>query len=74
MRSPMIFKVVGGLLLTVSVLMIGGWLVFVPWATEAPYQFVLSWGEKGTGPGQFHDPTGIAIANGDHTGRWRGQV
>jgi hypothetical protein len=30
---------------------------------EPGYQFVATWGEKGNGPGEFHDPTGIAVTN-----------
>ncbi|NQV82836.1 MAG: 6-bladed beta-propeller [Rhodospirillales bacterium] len=38
-----------------------GWWVFVPAAQQAPYAFVSAWGQKGEGPGQFRDPTGIAV-------------
>lgn len=38
------------------------WLTFVPSAKEPGYVFVASWGAKGSAPGQFHDPTGIAIS------------
>jgi len=48
----------------VAALMVVGWLLFVPMAREAPYVFVSSWGEKGSGPGQFLDPTGIAVSGG----------
>ena len=41
---------------------LAGWLAFVPGAKEPGYRFISGWGEKGTGPGQFNDPTGIAIA------------
>jgi len=31
------------------------------WNQEAPYTQVMAWGEKGDQPGQFNDPTGIAV-------------
>jgi len=46
-------------------LVVLGWLAFVPMAKEAPYVFVASWGEKGSGPGQFNEPTGIAVSGGE---------
>ncbi len=52
-------------LLSVAFVVIGlivGWLIFVPFAKEPGYDFVTSWGIKGHGPGQFDDPTGIAVA------------
>lgn len=36
------------------------WLLWIPSAQEPPYGFIQSWGETGTNPGQFRDPTGIA--------------
>ncbi len=29
------------------------------------YTFVAAWGKPGSGPGQFHDPTGVAVAHGE---------
>jgi len=29
--------------------------------SEKEYRFVATWGEKGSGPGKFNDPTGIAV-------------
>ncbi|MGQ0741068.1 MAG: NHL repeat-containing protein [Alphaproteobacteria bacterium] len=46
---------------SVAALVAMAWFAAVPSATEPAYQFVSAWGEKGTGPGQFHDPTGIAV-------------
>lgn len=42
-----------------------GWWAFVPPLQEPAYVFVSAWGEKGTGPGQFQDPTGIAVNDGE---------
>ena len=53
-----LLKVFGGLLLFLTVLLVGGWLAFVPWSKEPGYAFVTAWGEKGSGPGQFNADTG----------------
>jgi len=42
-----------------------GWLVLVPSRKEAPYVLSGAWGEAGEGPGQFRDPTGVALAGGE---------
>ncbi len=55
-----------GIILAAAVmLLVAGWLAFVPWAKEPGYVFVAAWGEKGPGPGQFNDPTGVAVAGGE---------
>lgn len=33
----------------------------INWNQEPPYELVQSWGTKGDAPGQFNDPTGIAV-------------
>jgi len=43
------------------VLIVAGWLIFVPSASGPGYEMVSAWGRPGSGPGQFNDPTGIAI-------------
>ncbi|MBL4865602.1 MAG: hypothetical protein JKY67_04415 [Pseudomonadales bacterium] len=48
-----------GLLLGGVMLMV--WLLWIPSEQEPPYRFTLDWGGKGSNPGQFHDPTGIAV-------------
>lgn len=50
------------ILILLVVLLAVGWLVFIPSTREPPYTFVSAWGEKGDAPGQFKDPTGIAVA------------
>ncbi|MDK8462327.1 NHL repeat-containing protein [Marinobacter sp. SS13-12] len=35
----------------------------INWNQEPPYAPVHSWGEKGSGPGQLDDPTGIAVTD-----------
>ena len=47
------------LVLSFSLLASCAWF---PEAKEPPYALVKSWGEKGSGPGQFDEPTGIAVA------------
>jgi DNA-binding beta-propeller fold protein YncE len=44
---------------------VAGCVAFFPSAKEPGYEFVAAWGEKGDGPGQFNDPTGIAVADGE---------
>lgn len=33
----------------------------INWNQEPPYELTQHWGEKGSGPGQFNDPTGIVV-------------
>ncbi len=47
--------------LGLSVLLAGG-AAWFPSAREPAYVFVKAWGEPGTEPGQFRDPTGIAVS------------
>lgn len=56
------FRIIGGILVGVLVLVVIGWVAFVPTAKEAPYEFVVAWGVQGSAPGEFNDPTGIAVA------------
>jgi len=65
MKAATVLRMVRYIVIVVAALVAGGWLVFVPSAKEPPYQFVTTWGEKGNGPGQFDDPTGIAVAGGE---------
>lgn len=51
--------VLGALALLTAALV---WLFFVPAAQQPPYRLEASWGGPGAGPGQFHDPNGIAVA------------
>ncbi len=65
MKRKMVLRIAGGLALFLAVVVVAGWLAFVPWAREPGYVFVTAWGGKGDGPGQFNDPTGIAVAGGE---------
>ncbi len=47
--------------LVLAGLVFAAWFAFVPFPKEPGYRFVASWGQPGSAPGQFHDPTGIAI-------------
>lgn len=48
-----------------AIVVLCGWLAFVPSAKVPPYRFVAAWGGKGDVPGQFNDPTGIAVAGSE---------
>ncbi len=65
MRSLPILRILAGFGIFLLALLVGGWLAFVPWAKEPAYEFVMSWGAKGDAPGQFKDPTGIAVWGGE---------
>ena len=65
MRRAAIFRILGGAVIVLALLSGAGWLAFVPSAREPAYVFVDAWGGKGSGPGQFDDPTGIAVAHGE---------
>ena len=62
MKYRRIIKWIGGIAGVAVILLVSGWLAFVPSAQEPPYSFVKAWGGPGSGPGQFNDPTGIAVA------------
>ena len=56
----MLLKILAGLLVLLAVTV---WLVWMPAAKEPAYGFVTAWGEQGAAPGQFNDPTGIAVTD-----------
>ncbi|MCH7864755.1 MAG: 6-bladed beta-propeller, partial [Proteobacteria bacterium] len=60
-----LLKVLGGLLLFLVMSLVAGWLAFVPWSKEPGFEFLMAWGGPGSGPGQFNDPTGIAVAGSE---------
>jgi len=41
------------------------YIVWMPKPQESPYLLVKTWGGKGENPGQFNEPTGIAIAGNE---------
>jgi len=45
-----------------AILVVTVYLVWMPEAVEEPYKLVNTWGDKGQKPGQFNEPTGIAVA------------
>ena len=65
MKRRFVLRLAGVLALFVVAVLVGGWLAFVPGAKERGYEFVAAWGGKGAGPGEFHDPTGIAVTGGE---------
>lgn len=53
-----------GLLVLVAFAIALAWMGgAINWNQEPPYKLVHSWGGKGSGPGQFNDPTGIAVSD-----------
>lgn len=56
--------VLGGLVVAIAIFVGVGYFVWVPHAQEPPYTLVKTWGHKGTAPGEFRDPNGIAVADG----------
>lgn len=65
MRHRTLWRATGAVFAVAAVLLIVAWLAFVPSAREPRYEFVKSWGGRGSGPGQFHDPTGVAVADAE---------
>jgi len=60
-----VLKYAGGLIAFLAILVAAAWLLWMPSAKEPGYVFVMDWGGKGSGLGQFHDPTGIAVSDGE---------
>lgn len=76
-----------GLLLSIITFVV--WILWIPSAQEPSYIFASVWGEQGFDPGQFRDPTGIAVTADevfvsdarnsriqvfDHEGRFKRQI
>ena len=62
MQAKQAAKLAGYVLLGLLAATLAGAFVFIPRSQEPPYEFVKAWGGQGDGPGQFSDPTGIAVA------------
>lgn len=60
-KTRLWLKIAGSVTGAVLVLVLAGWLVFVPGASGPEYGVVQTWGEPGDQPGQFDDPTGLAV-------------
>jgi len=60
--GKLFIRIAAGTLALFLLILLVGWVAFVPSAKEPPYAFVVAWGSKGDAQGQFDDPTGIAIA------------
>ncbi|MCB1753747.1 MAG: 6-bladed beta-propeller, partial [Gammaproteobacteria bacterium] len=41
------------------------WFIWVPSPRELSYSLLATWGEQGSGPGQFNEPTGVAVHDGE---------
>ncbi len=61
MGLKVLYRILAGLAGLVVLLAVTVWLLWMPSAREPGYAFVTAWGERGTAPGQFNDPTGIAV-------------
>ncbi len=61
-RMRLLLRILGGLAGGLVLLAFMVWLLWIPAPREPPYEFVTAWGSPGTGPGQFRDPTGIAVS------------
>ena len=62
MQRRRITKWIAAPVLVIVAVLLAAYLAFVPSAKEPGYVFVAAWGVKGSAPGAFHDPTGIAVA------------
>ena len=65
MMAKNLFRMLQGLAVLVITVIVVGWMVWVPSAKEPGYEYVGAWGSRGTGPGEFRDPTGIAVSGGE---------
>ncbi len=61
MARKIIWRSFLGAVLLLAALTTLVWSLWVPSPQEPPYVLAAVWGEPGSGPGQFHDPTGIAV-------------
>lgn len=64
-RGRVVLRITAGIAIGMAVLALAGWIAFVPSAKEPGYEFVKAWGNRGSALGEFHDPTGIAVAGGE---------
>lgn len=62
MKRESALKLGRNAVIVLAIIIVSGWVAFVPSEKEAPYEFVAAWGGKGSATGQFNDPTGIAVA------------
>ncbi|MGH8502939.1 MAG: NHL repeat-containing protein [Gammaproteobacteria bacterium] len=58
-----LLKVMGGVALALLILLGLAYFIWVPGAEEPSYELVKVWGGKGTKPGRFNEPTGIAVTD-----------
>ncbi len=54
-------KTIGVALAVLTVLFAWAAWIWFPFPRESGYRFAMSWGESGSGPGQFDAPIGIVI-------------
>lgn len=58
-------KSIKWLLITILLLIGVTYIVWIPTSQEPDYTLVKTWGEMGKSAGQFNEPTGIAISDGE---------
>lgn len=63
MRRP--FRILIWAAAVLALLVAAFWLAFVPPVRGPRYVIVAAWGGAGTGPGQFAEPTGLAVHDGE---------
>jgi len=59
--KSILLKIICGLGVAAALVVLVGWLAFVPSPTEPPYEFVMAWGKPGGEIGHFSDPIGVAV-------------
>ena len=62
-RGTALKAAIASLAMLLAALGAAAWVLWLPATKEPPYVMVAAWGELGTGPGQFSDPTGIAATD-----------
>jgi len=65
MRGRRALAVLGRVAAGIGISAFAAWIAFVPAPQEPGYELVRVWGVPGSGPGQFRDPTGIAVVDGE---------
>jgi len=59
--GKILLKILGGFTIFLLLIVAITWLFWIPSASGPGYVFVKAWGEKGSAPGQFNDPIGLAV-------------
>jgi len=65
MNRKTVFRATAWIVGVLVVAVVAAAVAFIPLAKEPAYRFVSSWGVKGSKPGQFNDPTGLALSGNE---------